>query len=189
MELGIWGDSITYGAGDSEALGWVGRLRKSLETKDGIGVYNFGVCGDTTDDLLKRFSVEADAIKPNVIVFAIGINDSKYPAGETENIIPLEKYKQNMRELLKLARNYTDKIHIVGATQVDETHLRDSSTRFVNEIIQSYNSFLKEFSESEDLIYVDVFDALDINTDLDDGLHPNAQGYEKLFDTIRGFII
>ncbi len=30
MEIGIWGDSITYGAGDSEALGWVGRLRKSL---------------------------------------------------------------------------------------------------------------------------------------------------------------
>lgn len=188
MEIGIWGDSITYGAGDSEALGWVGRLRKSLETKDDIGVYNFGVCGDTTDDLLKRFSVEADAIKPNVIVFAIGINDSKYPAGETENIIPIEKYKENMQTLLKLARNYTDKIYIVGATKVDEAIVRRSGARFVNEMIQSYNSFLKEFSASEGLIYVDVFGALDINTDLDDGLHPNAQGYEKLFNTIREFV-
>src|SRR3989339_171717 len=120
MEIGIWGDSITYGAGDSEALGWVGRLRKSLETNDDVGVYNFGICGDTTDGLLKRFSVEADAIKPSVIVFAIGINDSKYPAGETENKISIEKYKQNMNALLKLARNYTDKIFIVGATKADE---------------------------------------------------------------------
>jgi len=188
MEIGIWGDSITYGAGDGEALGWVGRLRKSLETKDSIGVYNFGVCGDTTDDLLKRFTVEADAIKPNVIVFAIGINDSKYPAGETENRIPLEKYKQNMQELLKLAKNYTDKIYIVGATKVDEAAVRGSGTRFVNEMIQSYNSFLKEFSESEGLIYVDVSGVLDINTDLDDGLHPNAHGYEKLFNEIREFV-
>ena len=188
MEIGIWGDSITYGAGDSEALGWVGRLRKSLETKDGIGVYNFGVCGDTTDDLLKRFSVEADAIKPNIIVFAIGINDSKYPAGETGNKIPLEQYMQNMQTLLKLARNYTDKIYIVGATRVDEALIRDSGTRFVNDMIQSYNGFLKEFSKSENLTYVDVFDTLDVDTDLDDGLHPNALGYEKLFDTIREFV-
>ena len=184
MKLGIWVDSITYGAGDSEALGWVGRLRKSLEAVADVGVYNFGVCGDTTDDLLRRFSVEADAIKPNIIVFAIGINDSKYPAGETENRVPLEKFKQNIQALLKLARNYTATIYVVGATKVDEALIRDSGTRFVNEMIQSYNSFLKEFSESEGLIYVDVFDVLDTGTDLDDGLHPNTQGYEKLYRTI-----
>lgn len=188
MEIGIWGDSITYGAGDSEALGWVGRLRKSFGTDGDVGVYNFGVCGDTTDDLLKRFSVEADAIKPDTIVFAVGINDSKYEVGQTENKIPLEKYKQNMQELLKLAKNCTDKIYIVGATKVDETLVRDSGTRFVNETIQVYNHFLKEFSESENLTYVDVFGVLNIGTDLDDGLHPNAQGYEKLFNTIRKFV-
>ncbi|MDP2630727.1 MAG: SGNH/GDSL hydrolase family protein [Candidatus Uhrbacteria bacterium] len=188
MEIGIWGDSITYGAGDSEALGWVGRLRKLLEKGDDVGVYNFGICGDTTDDLLKRFSVEADAIKPNIIVFAIGINDSKYPVGETENVIPLEKYEQNMQELLKLARNHTDKITIVGATKADETLVRKSGARFVNEVILTYNNFLKELSESESLTYVDVFDVLDIDTDLDDGLHPNAQGYEKLFGTIKEFV-
>ncbi len=186
MEIGIWGDSITYGAGDSEALGWVGRLRKLLEKGDDVSVYNFGICGDTTDDLLKRFSVEADAIKPNVIVFAVGINDSKYPAGETENVIQLDRYKQNIRELLKLARNYTDKIIIVGATKTDEALTRESGTRFVNAVIQTYNDFLKEFSESEGLTYVDVFDVIDIGTDLDDGLHPNDQGYEKLFEAIKG---
>ena len=181
MEIGIWGDSITYGAGDNEALGWVGRLRKSFGTNDDVGVYNFGVCGDTTDDLLNRFTVEADSIKPNVIVFAIGINDSKYPAGETENRVPLEKYKENMRALLKSAKNYTNEIFIVGATKVDEALIRDSGTRFVNETIHIYNNFLKELSESEGLSYVDVFGVLDIHTDLDDGLHPNTQGYEKLF--------
>lgn len=188
MEIGIWGDSITYGAGDNEALGWAGRLRKLLEKDDDISVYNFGICGDTTNDLLKRFSVEADAIKPDIVVFAIGINDSKYPAGKTENVIPLEKYKQNMRELLKLAKSYTNKVILVGATKTDEALTRKSGARFVNAVVQTYNDFLKEFSESEGLTYIDVFDVLDINADLDDGLHPNAQGYEKLFRAIRGFV-
>ena len=93
-----------------------------------------------------------------------------------------------MRELLKLAKNYTNKVISVGATKADEALTRKSGTRFVNAVLQTYNDFLKEFSESESLTYVDVFDVLDVNTDLDDGLHPNAQGYEKLFRTIKGFV-
>ena len=188
MEIGIWGDSITYGACDSEALGWVGRLRKSFGTEDHIGVYNFGICGDTTDDLLKRFSIEADALHPDIIVFAIGINDSKYPTGKTESIVPLEKYKQNMRELIALARKHNNNVSIIGSTKVNEALIRDSGTRFVNDVIKTYNDFLKEFAESEELIYIDVFGVLDIHTDLGDGLHPNAQGYEKLFRAIREFV-
>ena len=188
MEIGIWGDSITYGAGDSEALGWVGRLRKSLETNENVSVYNFGICGDTTDDLLKRLSIEAEAIKPDVIVFAIGINDSSFPVGKIENKVRLENYKQNMRELTKLARSHTSKIYIVGATKVDEALIRKSGTRFMNETIQTYNNFLKEFSKTEGLTFINVFDVIDVDADLDDGLHPNAQGYEKLFSTISRFV-
>ena len=184
MEIGVWGDSITYGECDSQALGWVGRLRKSLLMDRDASVYNFGVCGDTTEDLLKRFKVEADSIQPDKIVVAIGINDTKYPAGETTNKVPFEKFKQNMRKLVAEARNYTDKIYVVGATKVDDGFARMSGTRFVNADIQTYNSFLQELDSSEKLPYIDVFDTLDPTTDLEDGLHPNAQGYEKLFAVI-----
>ena len=95
MEIGIWGDSITYGASDTEALGWVGRLRKSLPQDGNVAVYNRGICGDTTEDLLKRFPIEAEAIQPNVIFFAIGINDSKYPADTEGNKVLLEDFKRN----------------------------------------------------------------------------------------------
>jgi lysophospholipase L1-like esterase len=186
MEIGVWGDSITYGAGDSEALGWVGRLRKLLEANGDIEVYNRGICGDTTDDLLKRFSAEADAIQPNTTIFAIGINDSKYLAGAMSSKVPLEKYKKNIHTLHALAKKYTDKIIFIGATKVDEALARDSGTRFTNEVIQTYNNFLNEFSRTEGLVFVDVFDVLDIHTDLGDGLHPNAQGYDKLFRKMRG---
>lgn len=182
MEIGIWGDSITFGECDSEALGWVGRLRKAL--LDSANVYNRGVCGDTTEDLLKRFSVEADSLEPSQIVFAIGINDSKFLPNATENNIPLERFKENMKELLSRARKYTDQITLVGPTRVYEQRDSKSGTRFVNEEIQKYEDSLKELAQTEGLTFISLADALNIDGDLDDGLHPNAQGYEKMFKVI-----
>ena len=184
MEIGVWGDSITYGKCDSEALGWVGRIRKSYPIGENGHVYNRGIGGDTSEDLLKRFAVEAESIEPEVIVFAIGINDSKYPAGATENLVPIEKFKENMRSLIKQAKAHSAKIYIVSCTSVVDESPRSSGTRFTNEQIAIYNSFLKELAESESLQYIDISDVLDISTDLHDGLHPNAGGYEKLATVI-----
>jgi len=42
--------------------------------KEGLSVYNYGFSGNTSKDLLLRFEVETIARKPDVIIFAIGIN-------------------------------------------------------------------------------------------------------------------
>jgi lysophospholipase L1-like esterase len=181
MEIGIWGDSITYGECDSRGLGWVGRFRNSFPLEDYIGVYNRGVCGDTTEDLLKRFSIEAESIKPEKIVFAIGINDSKYAAGETSNKVSMEQFKSNMHSLIQQAKSHTENIYMVGATKVDDAFARQSGTRFVNQDIELYNKTSEEISQEEKLTFIDVFEVLNPATDLHDGLHPNVSGYEKLF--------
>lgn len=183
MEIGIWGDSITYGECDNEGLGWVGRLRNSFPIEDYVGVYNRGICGDTSSNLLKRFSAEADSIKPNKIIFAIGINESKYSAGSTTNYVSLENFKENMSSLVRQAKMHTQTIYLVSATKVDDA-ARPSGTRFENKDIQIYNSSLKEISEAENLVFIDVFETLNPSTDLYDGLHPNSEGYQKLFTEI-----
>ncbi len=76
MVICIFGDSITWGAFDYKNGGWVGRLRNYFEEKDEeIEVYNLGVAGNKTKDLLARFENEVKVRKVDVIVFAIGIND------------------------------------------------------------------------------------------------------------------
>jgi lysophospholipase L1-like esterase len=186
MEIGIWGDSITYGECDIDGLGWVGRLRKKM--LDTAGVYNRGVCGDTTKDLLKRFSVEADSIEPNEIIFAIGINDSKFPSGKDINNVPFEEFKDNLRELLKQAQKYTSKVSFIGLTRVSEERRSPARSKFINTEIQRYDNFVKELAKSEGVVYVSTKECLDTNIDLADGLHPNAQGYDKLFNLISPFI-
>lgn len=185
MNIGIWGDSITYGGGDSEALGWPGRLRKSLSSTDDIALYNFGICGDTTEDLLKRFDVEAEAIEPSEVIFAVGINDSKYPVGLETSKVPLEDYKSNLEALITKAKRFTESMVIVGATKVNDDICNHWNVRFINEEIEKYNAAMAKLAAMHNLKYIDVFEVLNPTTDLADGLHPNAQGYQKMFEVIR----
>src|SRR5260370_1258736 len=102
--IGAWGDSITYGAGDTEPLGWVGRLRRRVEKDHAISVHNFGVSGDTSKDLVERFASELNSVKPELILIAIGTNDSIFRRGNEETReVSKEKYKENLQKLFSLA--------------------------------------------------------------------------------------
>ena len=78
--LTVFGDSITFGKGDSLEGGWCGRLKKYFENMGGNHrLYNLGISGNTTEDLLERFDIEAKArIKfkregdRHIIIFSIG---------------------------------------------------------------------------------------------------------------------
>lgn len=188
MEIGIWGDSITFGSCDSEALGWAGRLRKTLPTDDYNQLYNFGICGETTEDLLKRFDIEAEAIEPDKIVFAIGINDSKLPSESDVNKIPLEEFEQNLNTLLQKAKSYTNQITLIGLTRVDDEWRSVRGSRFLNENIEKYDSIIKKVADENDYRFISVMDVVNPKTDLADGLHPNATGYEKMFERIKSEI-
>ena len=185
MEIGIWGDSITFGSCDSEALGWAGRLRKTLPTDDYNQLYNFGICGETSEDLLKRFDIEAKAIGPDTIVFAIGINDSKFPSESDINKIPPVKFEENLNELLQQAKNYTAQITLVGLTRVDDEWRSVRGSRFLNEEIEKYDSIIKKVADEHNYRFISVIDVVDPITDLADGLHPNATGYQRMFEKIK----
>lgn len=185
MNIGVWGDSITHGSCDEEALGWVGRIRKALPTDDYNHIYNFGVCGDTSDDLMARFDVELEAIHPKKVILAVGINDSKFPEGSDTHLVSLEAYEQNLRQLIEKTKAYTDSITIVGSTRVDDEWRSARGSRFMNEEIAKFNEAMKKVAAEHDLDYIDVFETLDPATDLADCLHPNAQGYQKMFEVIK----
>jgi len=185
MTIGVWGDSIAHGSCDSEALGWVGRIRKILPTDDYSHIYNFGVCGDTSKNVVARFSIEAKAIKPDHIVFAVGINDSKFLEGTEDHFVSLNDYRDNLHQLITVAKLYTDSISIVSATKVADCWRSARGSRFLNEEITKFNEIMARLSTEYGLKYIDVFETIDVIIDLADGLHPNAQGYQKLFEEIR----
>lgn len=189
----VFGDSITEGHCDYEEGGWVNRLKKYLENKDsGISVYNLGVSGDNTDDLLERFNAEAEAREPEIIIFAIGINDSSYRVSLQDNRINFKKFKNNLEILLKQADLLAEKIIFTGITKVDENKTvplpwnQDAS--YKNKDIRKYDGAIEGLCEKNSLPFIEMYGLLN-KEDLEDGLHPNSAGHEKMFQRIKDFLM
>ncbi len=188
----LFGDSIAWGAWDPERGGWGARLRNYFETNDiEIPFYNCGVAGDNTDYLLERFKVEAEAREPKIIIFAIGLNDSSYIDSKDNLFVPMKRFENNLRELISQAKEITDTIIFVGLTKVDEEKTMptswDETKNYDEENVKLYDLKIKEICDKGGLLFVPVFDLLE-KGDLEDGLHPNSAGHQKMFLRIKKFL-
>lgn len=193
MRICIFGDSITWGACDYECGGWVERLKTFLlKNRDDVDVYNFGVSGNTTEDVLTRFEQEALIMKPEVVVFAIGINDSQYPTSRDNPKIEQVVFEKNIQALVDRAKKITNKILFIGLTKVDETRVmprihKQKIKYYENEVIKKYDQIISDVCKRNSIPFINLFELLDLG-DLEDGLHPNSVGHKKMFEKIKSEI-
>ena len=188
----IWGDSITYGHGDADG-GWVGRLRKTV-WRDSV-VYNLGVSGDTTTEVLRRLESEAkqrvDPEEETVCIFAIGINDSIFLPDPGTFQTELPQFVKNIHEIYSQAKSISSRMAFIGLTPVDEKKTNPIAWApnkvYKNDFIAKYNGALHIFCDEARLPFVDVFSSWEkrqYTEWLYDGVHPNAKGYDELFSLI-----
>lgn len=204
MRILIFGDSITYGAWDKEG-GWVARLRKFLDKITMTDpdfyciVYNCGVSGDTSQGLLERFNFEtkqrikeADDI---VFIFEIGTNDALFYRNKKVNAVRPEKFKKNIEKLIKQAKKFSSKIVFLSLKPVDEKRSIIIPWRpeisYQNKYLQQYNQIIKEVCEKNKVYFIDLFETIFESPKnlLEDGTHPNAQGHELIYKTVKQFLI
>ncbi|MCL2228756.1 MAG: GDSL-type esterase/lipase family protein [Firmicutes bacterium] len=196
MNILCFGDSITYGMGDLEKGGWVNRLRLYIDKKHGyeVDVFNLGRCGEVTQQILNRFDPECQARhvegKKTVVIFAIGINDTVIIEGEGDRVTDTE-FKKNINDLISKAKKFTNEIIFVGLTHVDESltanRFSDSLQKnksYLNKRIIQFDGFIQEICTLKSVSYIQMFDVVG-KKDLIDGLHPNVDGYEKMFQKIN----
>jgi lysophospholipase L1-like esterase len=189
----IFGDSIAWGHNDAVRGGWVHSLRQFfLNSHQDISVYNCSISGDSTRELLKRFAIEAATRKPQLVIFAIGTNDCYYFHGDAAKTnVSLPQFEKNLQTLYAKARKISKKMMFIGLMPFDETLVqpipwrREISTS--NDNMRKYDTALKEFCEKNALPYIRMMDKIGLK-DLDDGLHPNTKGHQKMFEAIREFI-
>ncbi|MFC1723504.1 SGNH/GDSL hydrolase family protein [Nanoarchaeota archaeon] len=193
-----FGDSITFGRGGTVNKGWVDRLDELHSSKDFFNaVYNLGIPGNNSSELLARFDLEAGArIKKNfpddkfVIVIAIGLNDSRCNDKPDNPETDLEKFRENIHLLLEKAKGYTKHVVVVGLTPVDDNLTWPFEATYIsNERVTMYNDIIKS---EVDVPFLNMFDKL--NDDkwpgfLSDGIHPNDEGYARMFELIKEFLI
>lgn len=173
---------------------WANLLRNYLESQnEQTALYDLGIDANTTKDLLARFSIEAIARHPQVIIFAIGANDSAYRHTTDNPLITANEFKQNITHLIQEARKITDKILFVGLSKGDDTlttPLPRSATGkcYTKDRVRLYNDILKQECAENNVAVVDIIDQLN-DEDFDDGLHPNLGGHQKIFEAVRRVLL
>ena len=193
MCICVFGDSITFGADDRVLGGWVQRLRRFFETEGyDISVYNCGISGDTTVELLSRFELECRARDPEIVIFAIGINDARYIDSPDNLAVPQPQFQKNLQELINQAQRLSKKIIFLGLTNVVESKVMPipsvPNEYYQRKNILAYNQHLQDICQKNNLPFIDVLDLLD-DTELEDGLHPDSNGHEKMYITVRDYLL
>jgi len=191
INICVFGASITWGAYDAEKGGWVERLKIHFfnqEDENYASVYNLAVSGATTEDLLKRFDVECEARRPDIILFSIGNNDSQFVKSLQSNRTSIDEFRKNLENLCEKARKFTEKIIFVGLSGVDEAKTKpvywNEDAWYVNAEIEKYDAIIEKFCQEKKLKYISLKGVLKPG-DWEDGLHPNAKGHEKIFEKIK----
>jgi len=194
-----FGDSITWGAFDTEKGGWVERLKAYLLESDN-DVYNLGVSGDKTPHILERFEIETktrvEEGEDVILVFAVGINDSYFIQSKKDFMTPPENFKRNIQEIIERAQKISSKIIFVGLTPVDELKTSpipwDTDKFFKNENIEKYNEIIRSACRENKVHFIEIFNnwiKSDYRDMLEDGLHPNSEGHKKIFETVKDYLI
>lgn len=194
----IFGDSIAAGRGVDKAKSWVSLLTQYLDKKDkhSVLLYNLSIPGQSTNEVLKRFSVEAEArcekIHPDdrfTVIFAVGINDAKCVKTKDNVVTTAESFKKNIKLLINNSRKYTDNLIFIGPTLVNEKKTMPIDTNyFSNKKILEYSSILKKLCIENGISFVDVADDWrQRNYKIfltSDGIHPNEQGHKTIYENI-----
>ncbi len=205
MRIIVFGDSLAYGDYDEKG-GWVARLCNGLYKGRPINhedsyltVYNLSVCGDTTKDVLKRFDVETKGRtsdeKDIYVLIELGANDCAYEHEKKGKLVEASKFKENIREMVKKAKELGAKPIVLGILPFEEELLDPcpwaTEISYDNKSAKEYEGIIKEVCEEENALFLPMFDFFLENGHkelLSDGVHPNAEGHQKIYERVKAFL-
>jgi len=198
-----FGDSITFGKGEKPAKGWCGRLKDYFEPKDRhYHVINLGFPGHTAQDILDRIDNEASTrarIRRDsdkfLILISVGTNDCRHDDLPEKKKFRMseDEFKEDIQKLIEKSKKFPAKVAFLGLPPVDEklTSPFEGEYYFTNERVKLFNDAVKESCEENNVLFLDIFDLMskeDYSNLLEDGLHPNSEGYNFVFEKVKNFI-
>ncbi|MCK5416235.1 hypothetical protein KAI92_02290 [Candidatus Parcubacteria bacterium] len=121
-------------------------------------------------------------------MFSIDSNDPAYIDTKDNVYVSLEEFKDNLVKIVKLSKKYTSKIIFTGLLSIDENKTMPWSDNeyWENKDLKEYNDIIERVCENNKLDFISFWDLLN-KDDLEDGLHPNSKGHEKIFNCVSEY--
>ena len=175
------------GTGDSECLGWAGRICQDGFSKGfEITYYNLGVRRETSTELRKRWLQEVSYRLPQQyngrVVFSFGANDTTIENGKTR--VALQDSITNLQDILSIAKDLYP-VLVISPPPIDDKEqnqrISDLSKEFASVCNQLNVPYLNVFPE---LIESDIW----MNEVKQyDGAHPRAAGYQVFAEIVQNW--
>jgi acyl-CoA thioesterase-1 len=168
-----FGDSLTAGYRVQHGAGYPEQLQKKL---DALGyryrVVNMGVSGDTSSGGRARMKA-ALAERPSIVVLELGANDGL-------NGLPTSQMQANLEEMIRDFQKAGTKVILAGMTLP-----RNYGAAYV----KSFEDVFKDLAKRYNLPLIPfllegVAGNLRYTIGTDDVLHPNAEGYVLVTETV-----
>jgi lysophospholipase L1-like esterase len=163
--------------GDSITDYW--RLAVSFPGKPYV---NRGIGGQTTSQMLVRFYRDVVNLKPAAVIVLAGTNDISRNTGPQT----IEMIQDNLQAITELAKVHGIKVILCSLLPVsDYTKAKQTERRPPADILK-LNAWLRDYAAKVNAIHADYYAALADDKGMlrqgfsDDGLHPNAKGYELM---------
>lgn len=163
--------------GDSITDGW--RLAQFFPDKPYV---NRGIGGQTTSQMLVRIFPDVIDLKPAAVILLAGTNDISRNTGPQT----LAMIAENIQAITELAQAHGIKVILCLLTPVSDYTARKQTERRPPADILKLNARLREYAAMAHLVYADYYAALVDDKGMlregysEDGLHPNAKGYELM---------
>lgn len=138
---------------------------------------NRGISGQTTPQMLLRFSQDVLSLKPAAVHILAGINDVAGNTGPTT----LEDVQNNIMSMVELAKAHG--VTVILATPLPADKFTWAPQMKPAPTVIAYANWVRQYAAEQDLVLADYYPVLATPTgglkpDLGpDGVHPNKAGY------------
>ncbi len=158
--------------GDSIIEGW----NNHSFFKENAHYINRGIGGQTSSQILVRFTADVIQLQPKCIVVLVGTND----IAENQSSISIKKIQHNFLSMIAVAKLRKIKIVLCSILPVASYYWNPKIQPL--EKIKFLNTFLATLADEKMVFFVDFYTSLDKNTSMnptfsEDGVHPNLEGY------------
>jgi len=160
------GDSLTEGLGVANKDNYPSQLQKLLP--DDVKVINAGLSGETSAGLLNRLNWVLQQ-KPDLTILTIGANDAMRG-------IPVDFTQKNIDEIITRIKASHSKV-ILSGMQI--------YNNLGQKYVQDFKNIYPQLAEKHQIPLIPFFlehIAGQVKYNQDDGLHPNALGYQIIVE-------
>lgn len=157
----------------------------------GKQIYNRGISGDTSGEMLKRLPDTVLPLRPGTAIIWIGTND-------LQDEIPIGQICANVESAAQiLEAECGSNIVVLSVAPVntasDDPNIRNTVGKRTNTAIEMLNAQYWKLCQANGWLYVDVYPHLVYEGSLaeelsEDGLHPNIAGYIPVAEEIAAVL-